>query len=82
MDFTREARWVLDGHETLSSIGSTHVGSVSRKNGMIDFPCAALNGMDVFVDGIKTLICKLFHLKSIMQHVVLSLVIKIFVKYH
>lgn len=31
MDFTRKARWVLDGHKTPSLLVSTYVGVVSRE---------------------------------------------------
>jgi hypothetical protein len=30
MDFTRKARWALDGHKTPSPVGSTYAGVVSR----------------------------------------------------
>eukprot|EP00957_Ditylum_brightwellii_P029591 2236192-Ditylum_brightwellii.AAC.1 len=30
MDFTRKARWILDGHKTVNKIGSTNAGVVSR----------------------------------------------------
>jgi hypothetical protein len=30
MDFTRKARWVLDGHKTPDPVGSTYAGVVSR----------------------------------------------------
>ena len=30
IDFTHEARWVIDGHKTLSPLVSTHVGIVDR----------------------------------------------------
>ena len=32
MDFTRKARWVLDGHKTPDPIGSTYAGVVSRES--------------------------------------------------
>ena len=32
MDFTRKARWVLDGHKTPNPIGSTFAGMVSRES--------------------------------------------------
>ena len=32
MDFTRKARWVLDGHKTPDPIGSTFAGVVSRES--------------------------------------------------
>jgi hypothetical protein len=33
MDFTRKARWVLDGHKTADTTGSTYAGVVSRAFG-------------------------------------------------
>ena len=48
MDFTRKARWVLDGHKTPSVDGSTYAGVVSRESVRIMFTYAALNGLDVF----------------------------------
>jgi hypothetical protein len=32
MDFTRKARWVLDGHKTANPIGSTYAGVASRES--------------------------------------------------
>ena len=43
MDFTRKARWVLDGHKMPNPIGSTHAGVASRDGIRIAFTCAALN---------------------------------------
>ena len=48
MDFTRKARWVLDGHKTLDPIGSTYAGVVSRESVRIALTYAALNDLDVF----------------------------------
>ena len=48
MDFTRKARWVLDGHKTPDPIGSTYAGVVSRKSVHIALIYAALNDLDVF----------------------------------
>ena len=48
MDFTRKARWVLDGHKTPDPIGSTYAGVVSRENVRIALTYAALNDLDVF----------------------------------
>ena len=45
MDFTRKARWVLDGHRTPDPIGSTYAGVVSRESVRIAFTYAALNGL-------------------------------------
>jgi hypothetical protein len=53
MDFTRKARWVLDGHLTASPIGSTYAGVVSRESVRIAFTYAALNGLDVFAADIR-----------------------------
>ena len=47
MDFTRKARWVLDGHKTPDPIRSTFAGVVSRESVRIAFAYAALNGLQV-----------------------------------
>jgi hypothetical protein len=47
MDFTRKARWVLDGHLTPNPVGSTYAGVVSRESVRIAFTYAALNNVDV-----------------------------------
>ena len=47
MDFTRKARWVLDGHKTQDPIGSTYAGVVSRESVHIALTYAALNELDV-----------------------------------
>ena len=47
MDFTRKARWVLDGHKTPDAVYSTYAGVVSRESVRIAFTYAALNGLDV-----------------------------------
>jgi hypothetical protein len=47
MDFTRKARWVLDGHKTPDPSGSTYAGVVSRESVRIAFTYAALNGLNV-----------------------------------
>ena len=52
MDFTRKARWVLDGHKTLDPIGSTYAGVVSRESVCISLTYAALNNFDVFAANI------------------------------
>ena len=52
MDFTRKARWVLDGHKTTDPVGSTYAGVVSRESIQIAFMYAALNGLDVCAAGI------------------------------
>ena len=48
MDFTRKARWVLDGHKRPDPIGSTYTGVVSRESVQIALTYAALNDLDVF----------------------------------
>ena len=53
MDFTRKARWVLDGHKTPDPEGSTFAGVVSRESVRIAFTYAALNGLDVFAADIR-----------------------------
>ena len=53
MDFTRKARWVLDGHKTADPVGSTYAGVVSRESVRIAFTYAALNGLDVFAADIR-----------------------------
>eukprot|EP00957_Ditylum_brightwellii_P135793 10357071-Ditylum_brightwellii.AAC.1 len=47
MNFTRKARWVLDGHKTANPIGSTYTGIVSRESVRIAFTYAALNDLSV-----------------------------------
>ena len=53
MDFTRKARWVLDGHKTSNPEGSTYAGVVSRESIRIAFTYAALNGIDVMAADIQ-----------------------------
>jgi hypothetical protein len=53
MDFTRKARWVLDGHKTPNPIGLTCAGVASRDSIRIAFTHAALNGLDVFAADIR-----------------------------
>ena len=52
MDFTRKARWVLDGHKTPDPIGSTFAGVVSWESVRIAFTYAALNDLQVFAANI------------------------------
>ena len=47
MDFTRKARWVLDGHKTPNITGSTYAGVVSRESVQVAFTYAALNNLEV-----------------------------------
>ena len=53
MDFTRKARWVLDGHKTPDPIGSTYAGVVSRECVRIALTYVALNEFDVFAADIR-----------------------------
>ena len=53
MDFTRKARWVLDGHKTPDPEGSTYAGVVSRDSVRIALTYAALNDLDVFAADIR-----------------------------
>jgi hypothetical protein len=53
MDFTRKARWVLDGHKTANPIGSTYAGVVSRESVWIALTYAALSELDVMAVDIR-----------------------------
>ena len=53
MDFTRKARWVLDGLKTPNPIGSTYAGVISRGSIQIAFTYAALNGSGIFAADIR-----------------------------
>ena len=53
MDFTRKARWVLDGHKTPNPTGSTYAGVVSRESVRIALTYAALNDLDVMAADIR-----------------------------
>jgi hypothetical protein len=53
MDFSRKARWVLDGHLTPDPVGSTYAGVVSRESVRIAFTYAALNNLDVCAADIR-----------------------------
>ena len=48
MDFTRKARWVLDGHNTPDPVVSIYAGVVSRASVIITVTHAALNNLDIF----------------------------------
>ena len=73
MDFTRKARWVLDGHKMPSPIGSMYAGVVSRDSVRIAFTYAALNGLDVCAAISKMLTFRHHLHKSIISFVALSL---------
>ena len=53
MDFTRKARWVLDGIKTPDPIGSKYAGVVSRESIQIAFTYAPLNDFDVCMADIR-----------------------------
>ena len=63
MDFTRKARWVLDGHKTPDPIGSTYAGVVSRESVQIALTYAALNDLDVLLPTSRMHIYKPHHHK-------------------
>ena len=48
MDFTRKARWVLDGHKMADPIGPSFAGVDLRESIRIAFMYAALNAQQVF----------------------------------
>ena len=48
MDFTRKARFVLDGHKTADPVGSTYADTVSCESARIAPTCTALNNLDIF----------------------------------
>ena len=48
MDFTRKARWVLDGHKCEAPTISSYAGVVSRESIRIALTYAALNDLDIF----------------------------------
>ena len=52
MDFTRKARWILDGHRSANLIGSTYAGVVSRNGVRIDLTYDALNDIEVLAASI------------------------------
>lgn len=53
MDFTRKARWVLDGHKTPQVEGSTYAGVVSRESVRIALTYAAMNDLQVYAADIR-----------------------------
>jgi hypothetical protein len=54
MDYTRKARWVLNGHLTPDATGvSTYAGVVSRESKRIALTYAALNNLDVIAADIR-----------------------------
>ena len=53
MDFTRKARWVLDGHKCPDPEGSTYAGVVSRESVRIAVIYTALNDLKVYAADIR-----------------------------
>lgn len=53
MDFTRKARWVLDGYKSPNLIGSRYDGKVFRESVRIALTYAALNDLDVCAGDIQ-----------------------------
>ena len=53
MDFTRKARWVLDGHKTPDATTSTFAGVVSRESFRIAFTYTALKNLDVYAADVQ-----------------------------
>ena len=53
MDFTRKARWVLEGHKTPDPLCSQYAGVVSRESVRIAFTYAALNELQVAAADIR-----------------------------
>ena len=53
MDFTRKARWVLDGYKCPTPEGTTYAGVVSRESVRIALTYAALNGLNVCAADIR-----------------------------
>ena len=53
MDFTRKARWVLDGHKMANPLCSQFAGVVTRESVRIAFLYAALNQLDIYAADIR-----------------------------
>ena len=53
MDFTHKACWVIGGNAVMSTIMTTHAGPVSRESAMIVFVHASLDGLNVFLVGMR-----------------------------
>ena len=53
MDFTRKARWVLNGHKTPDPIWSTYAGILSSESVHISFILSALTGIEVCASDIR-----------------------------
>ena len=54
MDFTRKARWVLDGHRILNPSYPTFVSVVSRESIRISLTYAVLNGLNIYAADIQS----------------------------
>jgi hypothetical protein len=53
MDFTRKARWILDGHKTPDPMKSTYARVVSRESVRTAFTYEALNRVDICAADIR-----------------------------
>ena len=82
MDFTRKARWVLDGHKMPDPIGSTYAGVVSRESVHIALTYAALNDLDVLLPTSRMPIYKPCHHKRTTLFVAQGLVLRTLDKQH
>ena len=47
IDFTRKARWVMDGHRKADPLETNYAGVVSRDSVRIAFTLATMNGLDI-----------------------------------
>ena len=68
MDFTRKARWVLDGHKTPDPVGSKYAGVVSRESVRIAFTYAALNDLDVCMADIRKNLSSVTNIPETLHH--------------
>ena len=76
MDFTKKARWVLDGHRTSDPEGSIYAGVVSRDSVKIGFTYATLNDLEVCAVDIRNVYLQPYHHKGTSLFVVLNLALR------
>jgi hypothetical protein len=75
MDFTRKARWVLDGYKLPTPEGSKYAGVVSKESVRIALTYAALNGLEVCAADIRNAYLQApSSCKNFTSYVALSLV--------
>ena len=72
-DFTRKARFVLDGHKTEKPDISTYAGVVSRESIRIALTYVALNNLQVYVADIQNAYLQVPSSRSIIFYVERSL---------